>query len=157
MDRNSAIEHWRVPLFGAVAKLFAEIGLTEGGTVERLSKPLYRFVLGRLRTAESAVRRLIIAAARDIVVEPSPRASARQNPRTSSKDKGKAEGEAKPMRKRRPSFNLFDALKRVGRRFNKMRRGPEPRIHSFDEPPDTRHPVFRLFRQPEPPPPPPSS
>ena len=73
MDWNFAIERWRVPLLGHVVKLFAEIGLTEGGTVERVSKPVYRYVLGILRTAESAVRRLIVAAARDIVVESKPR------------------------------------------------------------------------------------
>ena len=73
MDWKSAIERWRVPLIGEVAKLFAEIGLTEGGTVERVPKPVYRYVLGILRTAESAVRRLIFAAARDIVVEYKPR------------------------------------------------------------------------------------
>ena len=75
MDRISAIERYRVPLIGHVAKLFAEIGLTESGTVERVSKSLHRFILRRLRTAESAVRRLILAAARDIVVEYKPQAS----------------------------------------------------------------------------------
>ena len=65
MDRTSTIERWRVPLLGIILKLFAEIGLAEGGTVERLSKPLHRLILSQLRTAESAVRRLIIAAARD--------------------------------------------------------------------------------------------
>ena len=52
MDRNFAIERWRVPLLGHVLKLFAEIGLTEGGTVERVPKPVYRYVLGILRKAE---------------------------------------------------------------------------------------------------------
>ena len=152
MDRNSAIEHWRVPLLGVIAKLFAEIGLTEGGTVERISKPLHRFILGRLRTAESAVRRLIIAAARDIVVEPLPRRPASTGPKVPRK----STGEPKQRRKRRPLFNLFDALKRVGRRFKKKRRGPEPRIRILGDPPDTRHPALRAFRQPKPPPPPPA-
>jgi hypothetical protein len=140
MDRNSAIERWRVPLIGEVAKLFAEIGLTEGGTVERVPKPVYRYVLGILRKAESAVRRLIVAAARDIVVEYKPRAPAQAKPRTSSKDKGKADVEAKPKRKRRPLFWLFDPLKRVGRRFKKKRRGPEPRVRIIDY--DPRIPWF---------------
>ena len=61
------------------------IGLTEGGAVERLSKPLYRIVLGILRPAESAVRRLIIVAARDIVVEPSPKRPVRQGVKSPAK------------------------------------------------------------------------
>ena len=112
MDWNFAIERWRVPLLGHVVKLFAEIGLTEGGTVERVPKPVYRYVLGILRTAESAVRRLIVAAARDIVVEYKPRRPASAKPKDSGKDKGQADVEAKPKRKRRPLFRLFDPLKR---------------------------------------------
>ena len=132
MDRTFAIERWRVPLLGHVLRLFAEIGLTEGGTVERVPKPLHRYVLRILRTAESAARRLIMAAARDIVVEPPPERPPRAKPRTSSKDKPKADVEGKPRRKRRPLFNLFDALKRVGRRFKKKRRGPEPHVYSLE-------------------------
>jgi hypothetical protein len=154
MDWDFTIERWRLPLLGVIAELFAEIGLTEGGTVERVSKSLHRFVLRRLRTAESAVRRLIIAAARDIVVEYKPRRPASMKPRASSNDKGKADVEGKAKRKRGFLFKLFDPLKRNGRRFKKMRR-PEPRIHVFDEP-DPRAPIFRLFRQPEPPPTPPA-
>jgi hypothetical protein len=144
MDRNFAIDRWRLPLLGVIAVLFAEIGLTEGGTIERLSKPLHRFILRRLRTAESAVRRLILAAARDIVVEYKPRRPASVKPKTSSNDKSKADVEGKTKRKRGFLFKLFDPLKRYGRRFKKMRRGPEPRIHVFGEP-DPRTPIFRLL------------
>jgi len=151
MDWNSTVESKRGPLLGVVLELFAEIGLAEGVSIERLSKPLYRFILRRLRTAESAVRRLIIAAARDIVVEYKPRPpAAPKKPKTSSSDKTNADVEDKPKRKRRPLFNLFDPLKRFGRRFKKKRR-LEPRIHSFGEP-DPRAPIFRLFRQPPAPP-----
>jgi hypothetical protein len=142
MDWKFAIERYRVPLLGHVLELFAEIGLTEGGTVERVSKPLYRFVLGRLRTAESAVRRLIIVAARNIVVEPKPKRPASAGPKVPRK----STGEPRQRRKRRPSFGLFDPLKRFRRRFKKMRRGPEPRIRFFDEP-DPRAPIFRLLGQ----------
>lgn len=45
-------------LLGIMAWLFAEIGLTEGGTVERASKRLYRFTPGRLRKAGPQGRRL---------------------------------------------------------------------------------------------------
>ena len=97
MDRNSAIERWRVPLLGHVLALFAEIGLTEGGTVERVPKPVYRYVLGILRKAESAVRRLIVAAARDIVVEYKPRRPASVKPKTPARTK------ARPMSKPSPN------------------------------------------------------
>lgn len=156
MDRASTIERWRLPLLADVLKLFAMIGLAEGGTVERLPKQLHREVLRILRTVESAARRLIVAAARDIVVEYKPRPpGASKKPKTSTSDKAKADSEVKPRCKRRPLFNLFDALKRVGRFFKKKRR-VEPRIRFFPEPiPDTRHPIIRGLRQGELPPPPP--
>ena len=130
MDWNFAIERHRVPLLGLVRALCAEIGLTEGSTVERVPKPVHRYVLRILRTAESAVRRLIVAAARNIVVEPQERRPSK--PRSRPANKPKADGEAKPKRKRKPLFNLFDTLKRFGRRFRKKRRGPEPHVHSIE-------------------------
>ena len=132
MDWNFAIERHRLPLLGLVRALCAEIGLTEGVTVERVPKPVHRYVLRILRTAESAVRRLIVAAARNIVVEPRETRPSKPRQKPSSKPKPKAEGEAKSRRKRRPLFNLFDALKRFGRRFRKKRRGPEPHVHSIE-------------------------
>ena len=133
MDRIPAIEHQRVPLLGVIAELFAKIGLTEGGSVERVPKALHAYVLRRLRTAESAVRRLIVAAARDIVVEYKPRPPAPpKKPKTASSDRTKADIERKPKRKRRPLFNLFDALKRFGRRFKKKGRRPEPHVYSLE-------------------------
>ena len=132
MDWNFAIERHRLPLLGLVRALCAEIGLTEGGTVERVPKPVHRYVLRILRTAESAVRRLIVAAARNIVVEPREPRPAKPRQKSSPKPKPKPDGEAKPRRKRRPLFNLFDTLKRFGRRFRKKRRGPEPHVHSIE-------------------------
>src|SRR3954467_10877202 len=70
MDWTYAIERHRQPLLGIVATLYAMIGLTDGGKVERLSRPLYRAVLAVLRPAESAVRRLIVVAARGLKVKP---------------------------------------------------------------------------------------
>ena len=87
MDWAFAIERHRVPLLGHVMGLFVMIGLTEGGTVERVPKPVYRYVLGILRTAESAVRRLIFVAARNIVVEPPAQRTARAGHKVSSKAK----------------------------------------------------------------------
>jgi DNA-directed RNA polymerase specialized sigma24 family protein len=132
MNWELAIESKRVPLLGVVLALFAEMGLTEGGTVERITKPLHRFILSRLRSAESAVRRLIVAAARDIVVEYKPRAAAKAKPKTAGSEKTRADGEASPRRKRRPLFNLFDALKRHGGRFKKKGRRLEPHVYSVE-------------------------
>ncbi len=121
-----------MPLFGHVLALFAMIGLTEGRTIERISKPLHRAVLKILRSAESAVRRLIVAAARDIVVEDKPRRPAAGEAKDSQQRQSKADGEAKAKRKRGFLFKLFDPLKRHGRRFKKKRRGPEPHVYSLE-------------------------
>jgi len=120
--------------YAAVLIRLAKIGLAEGVTIERVSKPLYREVLGILRKAESAVRRLIVAAARDIVVEPQEPRPARARPKSSgeNKYKGQAKPDGKAKRKRRPLFNLFDSLKRFGRRFKKKIRRPEPHVYSLE-------------------------
>ena len=140
MDWDMAIERCRVPLLGVVMALCARIGLTEGANVERLSKPLYRFMLSQLRKAESAARRLIFAAARNIVLEPPAERPARVRSKVPPKDKAKVDGEAKDKAQRRPSFGLFDPPKRNGRRFKKKHKGPEPRITYFDY--DPRIPEF---------------
>ena len=136
MDWAFAIERHREPLLRIVAGLFAMIGLTEGGTIERLSRPLYRLVLGVLRPAESAVRRLIIVAARDIVVEPSPKRPFPTGRVIARKGKGQS--------KRGASFKLFDPRKDFdgGKGRGRRHKGPrvEPRIHVFDF--DPRIPLF---------------
>src|SRR6187431_2811306 len=73
MDFDFSIDRNRGMLLPHIVGLFALIGLVEGGTVERVSPPLYRKVAGLLRSAESAVRRLIIVMARNIVAEPRPK------------------------------------------------------------------------------------
>ena len=153
MDRNFAIECNRERALAVVAELFAMIGLTQGGMVERLSKPAYRKAMRVLRSAESAVRRLIISAARDIVVEPRPQRPAPAERKSSgeSKSTAAAEGTAKPKRKRRLLFNLFDRPRRKdwgipGRR--RKRRGPEPRVRVLDF--DPRIPAFLRPQAPAP-------
>jgi hypothetical protein len=146
MDRNFAIEHNHGRLVGVVAGLLAMIGLTEGAMVERLSKPLYRKVRGILRSAESALRRLIIAAARDIVVEPQPKRPAPAERKSfgesnaNSQGKGNRDGTAR--RKRAPLFNLFDRPRRkdwgIPRR--RKRRQIVPRVLFIDY--DPRIPEF---------------
>jgi hypothetical protein len=151
MDFKLAIERNRAPLLVEVLKLFAMIGLSEGVTIERISRPLHRQVMGILRKAESAVRRLIVAAARDIVLEPEEPRTPRAGAKTSDKSKDKAEGEVKEKRKRRPLFNLFDQLTRFRYRIKKRRR-PEPRISVVDLGNDPMFPIYIVTRQQEPPP-----
>jgi hypothetical protein len=135
MDWAFAIERNREPLLRIVAALFAMIGLTEAAAVERLSRPVYRAVLGVLRPAEAAVRRLVIVAARGMVVKPSPVRSAPAGLTISGKDQG------------RVSFHLFDPRQRFdsGRPTRSPR--PQPRIRFIDVAFDPRIP---LFRQPQP-------
>ena len=152
MHWPSAIESKRAPLLAIVMGLCAEIGLTEGGTVERVPKAVHRFVLTILRKAESATRRLIVAAARNIVLEPPAERPARTKSKTSAKPK--PDGEAKPKRKRRPLFNLFDPLKRFGRRFKKKPRRPQPRISIVDLGSNPLIPLYLVTLQPQPSPPP---
>jgi hypothetical protein len=131
MDWALAIDRNRKPLLRIVQALFALIGLDQGGTVERLARPLYRAVLRVLRPAEAAVRRLIVVAAREVVVKPSP---ARPAPKgLSIKGKGGS----------RVAFQLFDPRQRFDRDRSRHTAspGPEPRIHFFEV--DPRTPLFR--------------
>jgi hypothetical protein len=131
MTWEETVESKREPLLSVVLGLIAAIGLKEGVAIERISKPLHTKVLRLLRTAESAVRRLIVAAARNIVVEPEPERERSVRPKRSNP--GTADVEARPKRKRRPLFNMFDALKRLGRRRPKKKpRGPEPHVYSVE-------------------------
>ena len=156
MDWNFAIERYRVPLLRHVVELFAKIGLTEGVTTERVSKPLYREVLSVLRTAESAVRRLIIAAARDIVAEPQKARTARAARKSSGESKDKGQGkenqEGKAKRKRGFLFKLFDPPRRFKKFFARPAKRPrvEPRVTIIDLGYDPSGPTIRLFQPPPP-------
>jgi hypothetical protein len=66
MDRSAAIERNREALKRILLMLVGMAEMAGGGTT--LPRHLYRAILLLLRPAESAVRRLIIAAARGIVV-----------------------------------------------------------------------------------------
>src|SRR5688572_21009275 len=137
MDWAFAIERNREPLLRIVAALFAMIGVTEAGQVERLSRPVYRAVLLVLRPAEAAVRRLIIVAARGMVVKPSPVRSAPVGLAISGTGQG------------RVSFQLFDPRRRFDQAHGRQTRSPrpQPRIRLIEVAFDPRIP---LFRQPEP-------
>jgi hypothetical protein len=80
MDWNAAIEKNREALKRILAALVAMAGLADGraGTLPR---HLHRAVLRLLRPAEAATRRLVIVAARGIVVSPPPLPSAVPLPR----------------------------------------------------------------------------
>ena len=136
MDWARAIGRNSEALKGIVAELFAMLGLDGTAMVGRIPQPLHRAVLRVLWPAESAVRRLIVIAARGLVVK---LASAAARPKLKGPI-GKGGGGSKP-----PSFQLFDTRKnftrRRGRRFT---RNP-PRIHFF--PYDTLSPA----RPPTPP------
>ena len=69
MNWDLAIERNREALERIVMALFALVGLGEGGSVATLPRHLRSLVLRILRPAESAVRRLIVIAARGVVVE----------------------------------------------------------------------------------------
>jgi hypothetical protein len=135
MDWDRAIERNREPLLRIVAALFAMIGLSEAGRVERLSRPIYRAVLLVLRPAEAAVRRLIIVAARGMVVKPSPKRAAKAGLTISSKGQG------------RVSFRLFDPRKRFDQVHRRPHRGPrpQPRIRCIGVDFDPRVPSFLRF------------
>ena len=72
MDWDLAIKRNSEALKGIVAALFAMLGLAGEATVARIPQPLHRAVLRVLRPAESAMRRLIVIAARGLVVKLAP-------------------------------------------------------------------------------------
>ena len=131
MHWATAIERHRQPLLNIVATLYAMIGLNSSGTLERLKWPLYRAVLDVLRPAESAVRRLIVVAARGLVVKPPAPRSATSKPALPGKGRASV------------SFQLFDPRgHRHGgaNRAYARGRGPAPRIRVLDA--DPRIPLF---------------
>jgi hypothetical protein len=113
MDWDRVIEINRQALSRIVTELFATLRLVSGG---RLAQPAYRALLRVLRPAESAVRRLIVIAARDLVVElPAGSPAARPLPK----------GPVRPARPAtRMSFQLFDPR----RNFSRVRRNPASKL-----------------------------
>jgi hypothetical protein len=138
MDLAAAIDRHRASLLRIVATLFALIGLSDTGAIARLPRPLHRAVLLVLRPAEAAVRRLVMVAARGLVVKPSPLRPA--PPGLVIAGQGRAS----------VSFQLFDPHRPSGHGQGRADRryGPQPRIRlieAFD-------PRIPLFRQVPPPP-----
>ena len=142
MDWARAIERNSEALKGIVAELFAMLGLTGEATVARIPQPLHRAVLRVLWPAESAVRRLIVIAARGLVVKLAP---SRPMPMPMPAGPiGKGGGHS------RPSFQLFDPRKNFASpRRRRFTRNP-PRIHFF--PYDTLSPARPPITDPVSPP-----
>ena len=122
MDWARAIERNSEALNRIVAALFAMLGLADAATpVGRIPQPLHRAVLRVLWPAESAVRRLIVIAARGLVVKLAP-----SRPMLAGTiGKGGQGGNL------RPSFQLFDPRKNFTRPSWRKARRAVPRIHFF--------------------------
>ena len=69
MDWPRAIACNSEALKGVIEVIFAMLGLGREDTQTRISMTLYRAVLRLLQPAESALRRLIVIAARGLVVK----------------------------------------------------------------------------------------
>ena len=127
MDWARAIERNSEALKGIIEALFAMLGLVGSATVARIPHSLHRAVLRVLRPAESAMRRLIVIAARGLVVKVAP---SRPMPKGQMIGKGGAP--------RFSSFQLFDTRKdfpELRQHRVKYAKYP-PRIHFFG--PDSR-------------------
>ena len=70
MDWAIVISRNHALLLRIVAELFAMARIVDGGTSPTLPRHLYNAILLILRPAESAIRRLIIIAARGLVLKP---------------------------------------------------------------------------------------
>ena len=145
MDWELAIKRNSEALKGIIEALFAMLGLVGEATVGRIPLPLHRAVLRVLRPAKSAVRRLVVIAARGLVVKLVP-----SRPMPAGKVIGKGSGNSSP------SFQLYDTRKyfpELSQHRVKYRRNP-PRIHFLGRDPT----VAALWPAPQPivvPPPPP--
>jgi hypothetical protein len=140
MDWDRAIERNREALNAIVATLFAVLGLGGGAMVERLPRELHRAVLSVLRPAESALRRLIVIAARGLEAKPVP---ARPMPQGLVIRRGGGN---------RLSFQLFDRRKRFASERHGSGPPQLPRIHIFGG--DPRVMPLRSAPLPAPAPPP---
>lgn len=145
MDWDLAITRNSKALKGIIQVLFALLGLDGTEAASRIPRSLHSAVLAVLRPAESAVRRLIVVAARNVVVKLAP-----SKPMLAGKKIGKG-----VMGSSVPAFQIFDPPKRMKPiRVRKVRR-TEPRVRFLDWY-DPR--VAALFPAPKPvivPPPPP--
>jgi hypothetical protein len=142
MNWDLAIKRNSEALVRIVAELFALLGIAGAEMAARIPQDLHRAVLRVLRPAESAVRRLIVIAARGLEVKLAP-----SRPMPAGKVIGKGGNS-------RPSFQLFDPRKNFNRPRRRAFSRIGPRIHVIGYDPR----VVGLFPAPRPvvePPPPP--
>ena len=121
-DWDGAIKHHSEALKSIVAALFAMLGLDGTDAVSRIPPRLHRAVLRVLRPAESAVRRLIVVAARGVMMKVAP-----SRPMPKGHKIGKGGGS------RLTSFRLYDMRKyfpELSQRRIKYTKNP-PRIHVY--------------------------
>ncbi len=123
MDWARAIERNSEALKAIVAALFAMLGLAGDATVSRLPRPVHSAVLRVLRPAESAMRRLVVIAARGLVVKLAPSRAMPAGPI------GKGGGHS------HPSFQLFDPRKNFAWQHSETAPRMLPRIHIFGSDP----------------------
>jgi len=142
MDWDLAITRNSKALKAIIEVLLALLGLDGTDAASRIPRSLHSAVLGVLRPAESAVRRLIVVVARNVVVTLSPLRPRPEGIKLAV-SKGKGGGMSRP-----PSFPLFDPRKRF-----KFARGPRrnfprvmPRIRVIDDDPR----VVALWPKPQP-------
>jgi hypothetical protein len=120
MDWDLAIKRNSEALAEIVADLFAMLGIVGEATVSRMPWPTYRAVLRILRPAESCVRRLIVIAARGLVVAP-----ATSRPSTKRPTRTRKGGTL------RLSFQLFDPQTRIMLPRRKTPKRSSARLHIF--------------------------
>jgi hypothetical protein len=136
MDWERAIERNSEALKRIVAALYAMLGLAGEATAARLPRSVHSAVLRLLRPSESAMRRLIVIAARGLVVKLAPSRPMPAGPI------GRSGGH------RRPSFQLFDPRKNfssLSLQRKTVTKNP-PRIHIFGSDPR----VAALWSAPQP-------
>ena len=167
MDWNAAIEKNREALKRVLAMLVAMAGL-DGGRPATLPRHLHRAVLSLLRPAEAAARRLIIVAARGIVVALPPASPRKPRPTSTILRNGIGTGIVmprgfrpsagpQPRRRARLALPLFDPLPRWNARKRPAASGfprisipgltqpfPVPRAPSPDDPIDAARLALRL-------------
>jgi hypothetical protein len=117
---DRAIARNREALLRILAALFAMAGFAGGATATTLPRHLHNHVLRILRAAESAVRRLIVIAARDLVVVVAPRKQA-TTPSTTTTTTGTSVPAI-------PALPLLDPRKRFEFRPRRRRAKSFPRI-----------------------------
>ena len=127
MDWNAAIEKNLEALKRVLAALVAMVAMADGSTAKTLSRRVHLVALRLLRPAESAVRRLVVVAARGIVVSLPP---------------AKVVPGAKPRAAKRAmdrlAFPLLDPLRTPRWRPPRARPTAVPRIWVFGA---ERHPI----------------